>query len=211
MAYRSYMLVHALVAKGGGVQRAIAVRWGSRLELPLNGVSMSLLARLFSKEPDPREEWRTLWHRTIEEARDPDWYRVCGVADTQEGRFDMITFVLALVMLRLDGELEVGTATARLIELFVEDMEGQMREAGIGDPTVGKKISALMASLNGRLGAYREGLAADDRKVLVEAVRRNVTMAQPDEAEALVQRMSALQARLQRTSIDTLRNGEIAA
>lgn len=172
---------------------------------------MSLLARLFSKEPDPREEWRLLWNRIIDEARDPDWYRVCGVADTQEGRFDMITLVLALVMMRLDKEPGVEAATARLTELFVEDMEGQMREAGIGDPTVGKKISALMASLNGRLGAYREGLAADDRQVLVNAVQRNVTMAQPDEAEALVQRMAALQARLKRTDIDTLRKGEIAA
>jgi len=89
-------------------------------------------------------------------------------------------------------------------------MEGQMREAGIGDPTVGKKINALMESMNGRIGAYRDGLRSDP-KVLVEAVRRNVTMAQPDEAEALVQRMAALHARLERTSVDELRKGEIAA
>jgi cytochrome b pre-mRNA-processing protein 3 len=171
---------------------------------------MSLLGRLFSKGPDPREEWRAVWHRTVQEARDPDWYRMCGVADTQEGRFDMITLVLALVMMRLEQEPQVEIATARLTELFVEDMEGQMREAGIGDPTVGKKISALMASLNGRIGAYREGLRTDP-KVLVDAVRRNVTMAQPDEAEALVQRMAALHARLERTTIDQLRAGEIAA
>ena len=172
---------------------------------------MSLLGRLFSKGSDPREEWRALWYRTVEEARDPDWYRMCGVADTQEGRFDMITLVLALVMMRLQNEPEVEIATARLTELFVEDMEGQMREAGIGDPTVGKKISALMASLNGRIGAYREGLDAGDRKVLVDAVRRNVTMAQEDEAEALVQRMAALHARFQRTGVETFRRGEIAA
>ncbi len=172
---------------------------------------MSLLGRLFSKGPDPREEWRALWHRTVQEARDPDWYRMCGVADTQEGRFDMITLVLALVMMRLENEPEVEIATARLTELFVEDMEGQMREAGIGDPTVGKKISALMASLNGRIGAYREGLGASERKVLIDAVRRNVTMAQEDEAEALVQRMASLHERLQRTGVETLRKGEIAA
>ena len=93
---------------------------------------------------------------------------------------------------------------------FIEDMEGQLREAGIGDPTVGKKINALMESMNGRIGAYREGLRSDP-KVLVEAVRRNVTMAQPDEAEALVQRMAALHARLERTSMDQLRAGEFAA
>lgn len=171
---------------------------------------MSLLSRLFSKQPDPREEWRALWIRTIEEARDPDWYRMCGVADTIEGRYDMVTLALALVMLRLEAEPDMGPATARLTELFVDDMEGQMREAGIGDPTVGKKISTLMASLNGRIGAYREGLRSDP-KALVEAVRRNVTMAHPDAAEALVQRMAALFTRLERTPIEQLRKGEFKA
>ena len=175
---------------------------------------MSILARLFgtvfSSGPDPREEWRPLWHRVVAEARDPDWYRMCGVADSVEGRYDMITLVLTLVMLRLEDAGDMGPATARLTELFVEDMEGQMREAGIGDPTVGKKINALMESMNGRIGAYRDGLRSDP-KVLVEAVRRNVTMAQPDEAEALVQRMAALHARLERTGVDELRAGEIAA
>ena len=175
---------------------------------------MSILARLFgtafSSGPDPREEWRPLWHRVVAEARDPDWYRMCGVADSVEGRYDMITLVLTLVMLRLEDAGDMGPATARLTELFVEDMEGQMREAGIGDPAVGKKINALMESMNGRIGAYRDGLRSDP-KVLVEAVRRNVTMAQPDEAEALVQRMAALHARLERTSIDQLRTDEIAA
>jgi len=175
---------------------------------------VSILARLFgtvfSSGPDPREEWRPLWHRVVAEARDPDWYRMCGVADSVEGRYDMITLVLTLVMLRLEDAGNMGPATARLTELFVEDMEGQMREAGIGDPTMGKKINALMESMNGRIGAYRDGLRSDP-KVLVEAVRRNVTMAQPDEAEALVQRMAALHARLERTSVDELRKGEIAA
>ncbi len=171
---------------------------------------MSFFARLFGLSSDPREEWRPLWHRVVEEARDPDWYRMCGVADSLEGRYDMVTLVLALVMLRLDDAGEEGrNASARLTELFAEDMEGQLREAGIGDPTVGKKLAAVMASMNGRIGAYREGLRSDP-KVLVEAVRRNVTMAQPDEAEALVQRMAALHARLERTGFETLHKGEIA-
>jgi len=171
---------------------------------------LSFLARLFGTSPDPREEWRALWHRVVIEARDPDWYRMCGVADTIEGRYDMITLVLALVMLRMEDEGDMGPATARMTELFAEDMEGQLREAGIGDPTVGKKISKLMASMNGRIGAYREGLRSDP-SVLVEAVRRNVTMAQSDEAEALVQRMAAFHSRLARTAISQMRAGELEA
>ncbi|MGI8942992.1 MAG: ubiquinol-cytochrome C chaperone family protein [Qipengyuania sp.] len=171
---------------------------------------MSFIARLFGTPPDPRERWRPLWHCVVEHSRDPDWYRMCGVADTAEGRFDMITLVLSLVMLRLERATEVPHASARLTELFVEDMEGQLREAGIGDPTVGKKIGQFMGSLGGRLGAYRTAIAAGDRGALAAAVRRNVTMAQQDEAEALAERMIALHTRLERTPIGHLRMGELA-
>lgn len=172
---------------------------------------MSFLARLFATRPDPRDQWRPLWHRVVELSRDPDWYRMCGVADTAEGRFDMITLVLSLVMLRLEGEeTQAPHAGARLTELFVEDMEGQLREAGIGDPTVGKKIGQFMGSLGGRLGAYRSAIAANDRAALAAAVRRNVTMAQHDESEALAERMIALHARLERTPVEQLRAGELS-
>ena len=106
---------------------------------------------------------------------------------------------------------ELTAHTALLSELFVEDMEGQLREAGVGDPTVGKKISTLMGSMGGRLGAYRTALAAENRVALAEAVKRNVTLAQEDEAEALAERMIRLHKRLERTSEDQLRAGEIAA
>ncbi len=172
---------------------------------------MSFFARLFGNNPDPREQWRPLWRSVVEQARDPEWYRMCGVADTVEGRFDMITLVLSLVLLRMEHNDELTAHTALLSELFVEDMEGQLREAGVGDPTVGKKISTLMGSMGGRLGAYRTALAAENRVALAEAVKRNVTLAQEDEAEALAERMIRLHKRLERTSEDQLRAGEIAA
>lgn len=172
---------------------------------------MSLFARFFGTEPDPREQWRPLWHTIVEQAREPDWYRMCGVADTVEGRFDMITLVLSLVLLRMEGDEALAPHTALVTELFVEDMEGQLREAGIGDPTVGKKIGKLMSSMGGRLGAYRASLANEDRTGLAEALKRNVTMSQEDEAEALAERMIRLHKRLGRTATEQLRAGEIAA
>ena len=172
---------------------------------------MSLFARLFGTQSDPREQWRPLWHTIVEQAREPDWYRMCGVADTVEGRFDMITLVLSLVMLRMEGDEELAPHTALVTELFVEDMEGQLREAGIGDPTVGKKIGKLMSSMGGRLGTYRTALGDEDRAALAEALKRNVTMAQEDEAHALAERMIRLHKRLERTGTPQLRAGEIAA
>ncbi len=172
---------------------------------------MSFLTRFFGTQPDPREEWRPLWHTIVEQAREPDWYRMCGVADTLEGRFDMVTLVLSLVLLRMEADEDLAPHTALVTELFVEDMEGQLREAGIGDPTVGKKIGNLMSSMGGRLGSYRSALADEDRAALAEALRRNVTMAQEDESHALAERMIRLHKRLGRTTADHLRAGEIAA
>ena len=171
---------------------------------------MSFFARLFGSTPDPREQWRALWHRIVEEARDPDYYRMCGVSDTIEGRFDMVTVVLSLVLMRMEDEDELRHHTALVTELFIEDMEGQLREAGIGDPTVGKKIGKLMSSMGGRLGTYRTAIDHDDRSALAEALQRNVTMAQEDEAHALAERMMQLDARLGRTDADQLRDGVFA-
>ena len=67
---------------------------------------MNLLSRLFRSTPDPREALRPLWHRVVEISREPQWYTDCDVADSVAGRFDMITAVLALVLLRLEREEE---------------------------------------------------------------------------------------------------------
>ena len=171
---------------------------------------MSFLARLFGTATDPREQWRPLWRRIVEEAREPDYYRMCGVADTLEGRFDMVTLVLSIVLMRMEDDAELKPHTALVTELFIEDMEGQLREAGIGDPTVGKKIGKLMSTMGGRLGAYRTAIDASDRTGFAEALRRNVTLAQEDEAYALAERMMRLDARLERTRPEQLRAGEFA-
>jgi len=139
---------------------------------------MSLLQRLLGGKSDPREALRPLWHRAVEISREPAWYADCGVADTVAGRFDMVTAILALVLLRLERDGECRPQTALLTELFVEDMDGQLREFGVGDIVVGKHIGKLMASLGGRLGAYREALAERGDTALEDAVRRNVTLAE---------------------------------
>ena len=151
---------------------------------------MKLLTRLFRSAPDPREGLRPLWHRVVEISRERAWYADCGVADSVPGRFDMITAVLALVLVRLERDSDGKAASALLAELFVEDMDGQLRESGVGDIVVGKHIGKLMASLGGRLGAYRSALAGE--APFEDAVRRNVTLLKGQEPEALAVRLRAL-------------------
>jgi cytochrome b pre-mRNA-processing protein 3 len=172
--------------------------------------SMSFLNRLLGIEPDPREALRPLWQRVIGVAREPRWYAECGVEDSVAGRFDMVTAVLALVVLRLEAAGGFEPETALLSELFVADMDGQLREFGIGDVVVGKHVGKLMGALSGRLGAYRTALGGEPG-ALEQAVARNVTLSQGGSAECVATGLRALTARLAGTDEAPLLAGEIAA
>lgn len=146
---------------------------------------MLLLQRLFrKKEADPRDALRPLYAQIVATARQPHWFVEGQVADTIEGRFEMVATILSLVLLRLEGDAEQVGSTALLIELFVEDMDPQLREVGIGDMIVGKHMGRLVGALGGRLGAYRDALAAPDRVVAFGAalVRNLFAGVDPDAA-----------------------------
>ena len=170
---------------------------------------MSLLSRLMRTAPDDRAPLRPLWSRIVAIARDPQWYLRGGIADTQEGRFDALTMVLALVLIRMEGTPALAGPTARLTELFVEDMDGQMRQGGVGDLVVGKHIGKLMSTLGGRIGAYREALAGSDDAALVEAVQRNIGLTANGNAAAIAAEMRVLAGALAGTSDTALLAGEI--
>lgn len=147
---------------------------------------MSFFSRFLGTSGDDRAAMRPLWHRIVEVARERQWYADCGIADTVPGRFDVITLVLALVLLRFESEPGAASESAhnsalaepsvRLTELFVEDMDGQLRQSGVGDLVVGKQVGQLMGVLGGRLGALREALADNDDVALSEALSRNISL-----------------------------------
>src|SRR3546814_16473072 len=85
----------------------------------------------------------------------------------------MISLALALVLHRIDDDPEQGLAGVQLTELFVNDMDGQMRQIGFGDMVVGKQVGRMMSALGGRLGAYR---AADGTAELREDMIRNLSI-----------------------------------
>ena len=170
---------------------------------------MSLLARLFSSQPDPREELRPLWHRVVELSRDPALYRDDGVVDSVAGRFDMIAAILALTMLRLERD-ELAQEAVLLTELFVADMDAQLRETGVGDLVVGKHVGRLVSVLGGRLGAFREALASEGDALLEAALERNVTMAGERDTAGLARRLRAFANKLATLDTDEVLAGRIA-
>jgi cytochrome b pre-mRNA-processing protein 3 len=170
----------------------------------------SLLSRLLGTQADDHAAVRPLWHGLVAQARRKDWYAQCGIADTLGGRFDAITLVLSLVLIRMEQEDSLKTHCALLTELFVTDMDGQLRETGVGDIVVGKHIGRLMSVLGGRLGVYRTALEEADDGLLAEALQRNVTLTPEADLPALAQAARALFTRLQAQDAQTLLAGDIA-
>jgi cytochrome b pre-mRNA-processing protein 3 len=101
-----------------------------------------------------------LYGSVVATARHPVFYRDLGVPDTPEGRFELIALHLFLA---LEGAKEKDTAVTELsqrtIETFVTDMDDCMREMGVGDMAVGKKVKRAAAAFYERAGAYRRGIA----------------------------------------------------
>ncbi len=168
-----------------------------------------LFERWFGPRKDERVAVRPLWHRIVAIARDKAWYAECGIADTVGGRFDAVTLVLALVLLRMERDEALIAPSVLLTELFVTDMDGQLRESGVGDVVVGKHVGRLMGVMGGRLGAYRDGLAGGDA-ALEAAVARNVTLLAGAAPAPVAAKARALAEQLAATDASRLLAGEIA-
>jgi cytochrome b pre-mRNA-processing protein 3 len=173
------------------------------------------LATLFKRILGGRKDTSALvplYNAIVARARQPHWYRDGAVPDTLDGRFDMVSTVLALVLLRLESLGDSAREpSARLTEIFVTDMDGQLRQHGIGDLVVGKHIGRMMSQLGGRLTAYREGLAEGGD--LGGAIARNVYRGAevPDTARIHVEgELRALAAGLEGRNLPAILAGEIA-
>lgn len=165
-------------AQGAGTSAAAGRGGGTAAVRP------SLLARLLGRGPRRDPGLTALYAAIVAAARDPGWYREGGVPDTLDGRFDMVAAVLALVLLRLEAEGQAGAEpAARLTEIFVDDMDGQLRQQGIGDIVVGKHVGRMMGALGGRLTAYRAGLAGE--AALDAALVRNLYRGKAPARDAL--------------------------
>jgi cytochrome b pre-mRNA-processing protein 3 len=168
---------------------------------------MRLLQRLF-RAPD-RGRAPLLYAAIVGRARAPHWYEAGAVTDSIDGRFDMIAAVLSLVLLRLEEEEAAIPFGTQLTEVFIDDMDGQLRQIGIGDIVVGKHVGKMMGMLGGRLGAYRDGFTSGD---LAPALVRNLYRDQPPAPQALAhvaEQLHQLRATLARTPVAQLIGGTL--
>lgn len=118
---------------------------------------------------------KELYRAIVLQARRPAFYLVCGVADTPDGRWDLIIAHAVLVLRRLRRSPdETRSLSQALFDLMFADMDQNLREMGVGDLAVGKRIKAMAKGFYGRLAAYDKALSDGDAGAMAATLRRNV-------------------------------------
>ena len=115
-----------------------------------------------------------LYNDLVAHARHPAFYISFGVPDSMLGRFEMICLHAFLLFRRLGKTDNSGKELAQTVhDLMFADFDRSLREQGIGDMGIGKRVKKLARNLYGRIAAYETGLAGGGAK-LTEALRRNL-------------------------------------
>jgi len=136
---------------------------------------------LFRRDPQAATI-AALYGVIVAQARNPAFYLAFGVPDTTEGRFDMIVLHLALFFRRL-GREAAPSFSQDVFDMFCRDMDHNLREMGVGDLSVPKKMQKLAEAFYGRLETYDRALAAAGDEDLAAALGRNVLgEAEPSES-----------------------------
>ncbi|MGA7807305.1 ubiquinol-cytochrome C chaperone family protein [Bradyrhizobium sp.] len=119
----------------------------------------------------PRGTIETIYGTIVTQAREPLFYQDLGVPDTVNGRFDLLVLHLWMVLRRLRSVTGGGELSQALFDRFCDDLDANLREMGVGDLTVPKRMQAFGEAFYGRSAAY-------DRTVsdgtLARALARNI-------------------------------------
>ncbi len=138
--------------------------------------------KLFKKS-DHAENIQQIFDAIVKQARNKIFYAELGIPDTLEGRFEMITLHMFLIVEYLKNlELQHESAKTKilsqvsqeLMEHFFSELDGTLREMGVGDITVPKKMRKLADSFYGRLYAYSEAISKKDADMMLDALDRNI-------------------------------------
>ena len=121
----------------------------------------------------PRGTIETIYGMIVTQAREPLFYRDLGVPDTVNGRFDLLLLHLWMVLKHLAPKPAGTELSQALFDRFCEDMDANLREMGVGDLAVPKRMRAFGEAFYGRAAAYDAALTVGG-EMLAEAVRKNV-------------------------------------
>jgi cytochrome b pre-mRNA-processing protein 3 len=140
----------------------------------------------------PRGTIEAIYGMIVAQAREPLFYKHLGVPDTVDGRLDLLILHLWLVLRRLRG-VEDGhgaglggkALSQALFDHFCNDMDGNLREMGVGDLTVPKRMQKFGEAFYGRTAAYDLAWSESETR-LADALQKNILNGQhPDSAKRL--------------------------
>lgn len=170
----------------------------------------SLLKKLFN--PARPEAVDATYIALVAQARKPFFYTEMQVPDTLDGRFEMIVLHLFLMQHRLLRETQHVEFARQLGEAFVQDMDRSIRELGVADTGVSKRIKRMGKAYNGRMQVYEDGL--QQTEVMRAALSRNLygTVAEGDVTllDAMRHYIDAEVAKLDAASTDVIIGGRYA-
>ncbi|WP_346896034.1 ubiquinol-cytochrome C chaperone family protein [uncultured Roseibium sp.] len=138
-----------------------------------------MLFGLFRRRPRDGE-YKT-YSEIVAQARQPVFYTDYRVPDTLDGRFDLIVAHAVVLFQRLAGEDKaVSEFSQSVFDLFFHDMDASLREMGVTDTRVPKKVKAMGEAFYGRADAYAPCLTNDDVVGLSDALSRNIYTEAPE-------------------------------
>lgn len=134
-----------------------------------------MIISFFKKDP-ALDAAAALYAAAVEQGRSPALYADFGVPDTVEGRFEMVSLHVYLVLRRLKTREPAAKKVAqKLFDQMFQNMDDSLRELGVGDLSVGRKIRKMAENFYGRVGAYEAALRdGADGADLAKALGRNV-------------------------------------
>ncbi|WP_439575581.1 ubiquinol-cytochrome C chaperone family protein [Phreatobacter sp.] len=152
----------------------------------------------------------TLYGAIVAQARDPAFYRDHGVGDTVTGRFELVSLHVFLLLHRLKEEPEDRRQLGQdLFDLFFLDLDRGLRELGVGDTKVPKRIKEMGQAFYGRVKAYDDALADAEAGALARAIARNVLGDEEADATPIAAYMRAAVAELSSLPFQRFARGEI--
>jgi cytochrome b pre-mRNA-processing protein 3 len=139
-----------------------------------------MILNLFRRTPRT-DTIATLYGAIVAQARQAAFYQRYGVPDTANGRLEMIVLHAVLLLSRLEAEGEPARRLGQaLFDHFCADMDANLREMGVGDMAVPRKMKAIAEAFYGRKRAYETAMAAPGGDELARALGRNIHGAAAD-------------------------------
>lgn len=146
-------------------------------------MATNFLTRLLRPSP-AKVAGEALYHASVAQARRPALYRDMGVPDTPEGRFELYSLHVALLLLRLKGQGPAASQTSQaLFDIYVSDLDNALREMGVGDLSVGRKMRKLGEAFYGRVKSYEAALAAMPDTTALQALLARTVYAETEDAD----------------------------